>query len=340
MSVAAAIAKKIAIYLATKKGTWVVVGSIIAGLLCLALLPVIVILSMGNSMSESNKSNFDFGSMYLQQLSPEKQQQFSDMESDGQAIADALIAIDLKGEIVKAQVIYFTFFKDVNRNESFFTDFANCFKTAENDEILILLLNQTYNLKINYEEYMRTITVIKNISIDKNLFSDLKTKNNSDLVTFANNAYQTTWGYIPHTYGDVIFKAVYEKLSSEYPAEITDDCLKWIKRRCCDNFGLLKAYLWFDFESGDINPNGFGISDISVQKLYEYATVNGDVNVIPETVGLGLIKESTIGIYVGNGEVVYAKSVAEGVVKEQVSAGGWTNWFEIPYITYEKSQKK
>jgi len=340
MSVAAAIAKKIAIYLATKKETWVVIGSIIAGILCLALLPAIVILSMGNSMSEANKSNFDFGSMYVQQLSPEQQQQFSNMEADGQAIADALIAIDLKGEIVKAQVIYFTFFKDVNKNENFFAEFASIFKTAENDEMLISTLNKSYNLSIDYNKYMRTITVIKNISIDKNMFSDLKTKNSSDLVVFANNAYQTSWGYIPHTYGDVIFKAVYEKLSSEYPTEITDDCLKWIKRRCCDNFGLLKAYLWYDFESGDINPNSLGISDISVQELYGYAKVKGDINVIPETVGLGLIKENTIGIYVGNGEVVYAKSVAEGVVKEQVSAGGWTNWFEIPYITYGKSQKQ
>ena len=136
----------------------------------------------------------------------------------------------------------------------------------------------------------------------------------------------------------MIYKAVYDKLSSEYPAEITDDCLKWIKRRCCDNLGLLKAYLWYDFESGDMNPKSFAISDISAQELYGFAKVKGDISTLPNTVGIGVINGNAIGIYVGNDEVIYAKSVSEGVVKEKISDGSWTNWFEIPYISYEKTQ--
>lgn len=47
-----------------------------------------------------------------------------------------------------------------------------------------------------------------------------------------------------------------------------------------------------------------------------------------------MISGDTIGIYVGDGNVVYAKSVADGVMKEPVSAGSWTAWFEIPWIEY------
>ena len=42
----------------------------------------------------------------------------------------------------------------------------------------------------------------------------------------------------------------------------------------------------------------------------------------------------SIGIYIGNGEVIEAKSNHDGVVKTQLSEGSWTYWMQLPGITY------
>lgn len=73
---------------------------------------------------------------------------------------------------------------------------------------------------------------------------------------------------------------------------------------------------------------------MTVQELFDSATVKGSIDTIPETKGSSVLKENMIGIYVGNGNVIYAKSVKDGIVKENISAGGWTSWFEMPWIQY------
>ena len=44
--------------------------------------------------------------------------------------------------------------------------------------------------------------------------------------------------------------------------------------------------------------------------------------------------EGHIGIYIGDGKVIEAKGTKCGVVETELSAGGWTHWLKIPYITY------
>ena len=58
------------------------------------------------------------------------------------------------------------------------------------------------------------------------------------------------------------------------------------------------------------------------------------MDTLSDTVGTAVISGDTIGIYVDDGNVVYAKSAADGVMKEPVSTGSWTAWFEIPWIEY------
>lgn len=61
----AAIAKKLAVMLATDKRTWKVVGIIVGMLLFIALMPAIVLLAMGNSLSSETTKTSDFGSAWL-----------------------------------------------------------------------------------------------------------------------------------------------------------------------------------------------------------------------------------------------------------------------------------
>lgn len=51
------------------------------------------------------------------------------------------------------------------------------------------------------------------------------------------------------------------------------------------------------------------------------------MDTLSDTVGTAVISGDTIGIYVDDGNVVYAKSAADGVMKEPVSTGSWTAWF-------------
>lgn len=330
----AAIAKKLAVMLATDKRTWKVVGIIVGMLLFIALMPAIVLLAMGNSLTSETAKTSDFGAAYVQNLTPEQQQKFSQIESDGKAIADELTALNFKKEIVKAQVIYMTYFDGVKKDENFFKNYCACFKNASDDKTLINMLNSKFGISIKYEDFMSSYAVIENVSIDKNLFVNLDIKNNIDLANWAENAYETRWGYVPYADGNVLTKQFYKALKEKYADKIPSDCDKWVSRRVCDNFNLLRSYLWYDSKSRTISADNFAISDMMVQELYSSAKKKGSIDTIPNTVGIAVINGDTIGIYVGNNEVVYAKSVIDGVVKEKVSDGKWASWFEIPWITY------
>lgn len=255
------------------------------------------------------------------------------MESDGKAIADELSKLGLKTQIVKAQMIYLTYFENVSKGENFFKDNSACFKESNNEK-LIENLNKKYGLNISYEEFMRSYSVIANVSIDSNLFLNLDVKNNIDLARWAENAYETQWGYVPYTDGNVLTEEKYKEMKEKYSDEITEECDKWQSRRTTDNYNLLKSYLWYDSKSRTISKDNYSISDMTVQELYNSATVKGTIDKLPERLGTAVINGVIIGIYIGNGNVIYAKSAEDGVVKEPISDRNWTAWFEIPWIEY------
>ena len=68
--------------------------------------------------------------------------------------------------------------------------------------------------------------------------------------------------------------------------------------------------------------------------MYNNSTVNGTIDTIPETPGLGVWHEGHVGIYIGNGYVIQASGTEAGVIKTQLEGSTFTNWFEIPGITY------
>ena len=70
---AGAIAKKAAVILAKDKRTWKVVGFLAAMIIVIALLPVMVLLAIGNQLSSAQTQNIDY-SAYVQNLSAEQRQ--------------------------------------------------------------------------------------------------------------------------------------------------------------------------------------------------------------------------------------------------------------------------
>ncbi len=324
-----AIAKKLAVMLATDKRAWKAVGMILAMIIVIALLPVMFLLSMGNGLQNSNDLNLNVAE-YMQNLSPEQQVVFEQIEFDGQSIIDELTKQNSQQIIVKAQVIYLTYFENVPKEQYFFAEYCSFFMQATDDEQLINHLNERYDLQINYYEFMRSYSVIRNVSIDKYQFVNTDIMNNIDLKNWAENAYESQWGCVPNTFGNVLYENEYFGLKEQYSDKINDDCDKWISRRTADNQGLLYSYLWYDF-----NVKEFAVGEqISAQEMLNLATTKGKIDTLPETVGIVVFDGESIGICVGNGEVVYAKSIADGVVKEKIAVGGWTHWFEVSDISY------
>ena len=299
--------KKIAIYILgdkDKRGKlFVLIGSIAAGFLGLMCLPVAVLSSMGSmevEPPEIDKSLFN-ESAIMAGLSSEQQEQITNIQNQGQAIEDAITSAGVRSQTIKAQLIYMSYFEDVQNFNA--ESYANLFAVAPNDSDLIAAINSTYGLEIDYDEFMRTYTWVMNSTINEYMFSDESTKNCTDLAAWAENAHVSGWGYMNGFIG--------ERNEAD-------------RIRYADNAGLMLGYL--NYSPTD---KAFG-SDYSTLVYTE----QGGLDTMPEVAGLGLFDGSKHGVYVGNGEVVYSSESVGYVTKEPVSNGSWTSWCTYEGIEY------
>ncbi|MBQ3567146.1 MAG: hypothetical protein IJA12_08195, partial [Oscillospiraceae bacterium] len=293
--------KKITTYLSAERKTLKGAGFIAALCITIALLPVIISLATSEHFSSADTQSIDYAA-YVKNLSPEQQAQFTQMEADGKAIESELIKLGLNVQIIKAQVIYLTYFNYVERDETFFSDYCSCFEENDN-KTLINVLNQKYNLNIDYEEFMQSYTVISNITINDYLFTDAATKNKHDLAAWARNAYVSGWAYQQGAIG-------------EMDAEL--------RYRCAYNTGLILGYLRY-------NPTEkvFG-----AEPSILYYTIKGNLDTMPDEEGVVLFDGTNFGVYVGSGEVVFSSADSGCVTKASVADGAWNQWAEVTGIQY------
>ena len=308
MSSAVAVAvKKIAIYILGdehKRGkVFVAVGSIIAGFLGLMFLPIAVISSIGSMNIEQpdiDKSLFTESALF-ESLDSEQQAEIINIQNQGQAIEDAMTNAGVRDQTIKAQLIYMSYFDEV---QNFYAEsYADLFANSTNDSDLITAINSSYDLEIDYDEFIRTYTWVMNSTINEYMFTDSTTKNCADLAAWADNAYISGWGYMNGFIGE---------------RNETD------RIRYADNAGLVLGYL-------NYSPTDrvFGCDHSTL--IY---TEQGSLDTMPKVAGLGLFDGSKHGIYVGNGEVVYSSESVGYVTKEPVSNGSWTSWCTYDGVTY------
>ena len=305
-AVAAAV-KKIAIYILGdehKRGKlFVAVGSIIAGFLGLMFLPIAVISSIGSMNIEPpdiDKSLFTESALF-ESLDSEQQAEITNIQNQGQAIEDAMTNAGVRDQTIKAQLIYMSYFEDVQNFNA--ESYANLFVVAPDDSDLIAAINSTYGLDIDYDEFVRTYTFVMNSTINAFMFTDTGTKNCVDLAAWAENAFISGGGYKSGAAGE--------------RDEID-------RIRYADNAGLVLGYLNYD-----PTDKMFGCDYDTL--VY---TEQGSLDTMPETAGIGLFDGSKHGVYVGNGEVVYSSESVGYVTKEPVSNGSWTSWCTYEGIEY------
>lgn len=173
--------------------------------------------------------------------------------------------------------------------------------------------------------------------IDTSAFVDPSTKNNLDLAAWAEMAYEQHWGYVYGTWGSTLTEQLLQTKAGQYPTDVGGNMeyirTRWMGRRVADCIGLIKGYCWYTPSAG-FEYCGNGMPDIGANKMYENASVKGEIGTIPETPGLAVWVKGHIGVYVGDGWVIEAMSTVDGVRKTRIEDRPWTHWLRIPYIDY------
>ena len=161
----------------------------------------------------------------------------------------------------------------------------------------------------------------------------------STRLEYAVQAWESGWGYVWGTFGNVLTESLLEYKVEQYPDGVGDHeafiRTHWLGGRATDCVGLIKGYGWLDSDTLTIKYGTNGMPDIGANSMYHNATVTGPIDTMPDTPGLAVWMEGHIGVYIGNGEVIEASSTRRGVVKTQLAGRGWTAWLEVPYISYD-----
>lgn len=177
------------------------------------------------------------------------------------------------------------------------------------------------------------------VEIDPAIFSSPATKNAADLAAYVTNAYNSGWGYVWGTFGQVLTESALESKIEQYPDDVgvCEDFIRehWVGRRTTDCVGLIKSYSWYDVGSDSLVYNSNDMPDISANQMYYAAAESGPIATMPEIPGLAVWSDGHIGVYIGNGQVIEAMGTMYGVVKTQMTGNRWTCWLKIPYILYE-----
>lgn len=157
-------------------------------------------------------------------------------------------------------------------------------------------------------------------------------------MKWVTQAAEKGWGYVQGTCGAKLDEQLLAIKISQYPIEVEEkvDLIRqmWLGKRTADSVGLIKGYVWFDAETKSIRQGTNGLFDTTANELFEIAEEKGEIETLPEMSGMILWRDGCVGVYVGNGEVVYSAGTEKGVIRESVSLEAWTNWFKLKNIEY------
>lgn len=321
--------KKVATYILTDKKALKVVGMIIGIVIVIIIMPIIALIGLFSG-------TVDIDTDRLHQMIQENQSQ---MAENWTAVETAMTNAGYDSmRIQEAQTLYVFALYDFADESGFATKFVDCFETEQTDAELIENVNSVFGTNIVVQDFTNAMASTRNAYINTSHYVDPNTKNNLDLVKWSEFAADKGWGYVYGTYGTVLDTSLFESKIQQYPDEVGghQDFIKenWLGKRTADCVGLIKGYSWYDVQGQTTILVSNGMPDIGADTMYENATEKGTIDTIPETLGLAVWKEGHIGVYIGEGKVVEAFGTTTGVIRSELSNGGWTHWLKIPYITY------
>ena len=280
-----------------RKKLWLILFSVIAGLLGMMCLPFIVLCCMHEtSVPEVSISDIDL-TEFTENID---KGQAEKLEIMGNVIAETMAVRGLQKQTVKAQLIWLSFFQD--REITDISKYADIFSCPD-DRVVINRLNENYRLNIDYEEFMRSYTLIMNTTVNPYLFTNPETKNSADLASWAENAWVSGWGFDFGTKGEISPEKHY---------------------RTTDNVGLIMGYL-------DYHPDEKTFSD-DFDTLYY--TEHSSLDSMPDIAGIGVYNGEEFGIYIGNGQVIFCSESIGHAEKTALHCGIWSSWCTFDAIEY------
>ena len=139
------------------------------------------------------------------------------------------------------------------------------------------------------------------------------------------------------TFGQGASKALYNQKKNQYPKQY-----EWEydgeNAKVHDCVGLIKGYLWSE-NSEDMNPLYDPAQDKSANAMYTACKTKGEMVTMPEVPGILVFFPGHVGVYIGDGEVIEARSRRYGVYKTKLAERPWKTWGYCPYVTYGAEQK-
>ena len=329
----AAVAKKVIAYVVTDKKAMKVVGGIVLGVIVIICMPIAALLGIFSGGIEIDTNR-------LQEMLQENQtvlmEHWSDVET---GLTDA--GYD-SSRIQEAQLLYVFSLYEYVEDTDFADKFVGCFAAEQTDAELIANVNSAFGTNISVDEFSSAMSATRNAYINTANYTDPTTKNNLDLVLWAENAADKGWGYVYGTYGTVLDNSLLDSKITQYPEEVggNEEFIRenWLWKRTADCVGLIKGYSWYDAETQKTLLVSNEMPDIGADTMYENATEKGTIDTIPEIPGLAVWKEGHIGVYIGGGKVVEAYGTTTGVIRSELADGGWSHWLKIPYINYVEQE--
>ena len=333
-TVAAAL-KKIAVALLTDEKARHKICAFILSVFAAVFMPLAALLALFQGKVE-------FSAEQLEQIAAnidvEEAAKLATVQDTLDAIEEAMDEADQDERYEEAQVLYLLALYDYSEEDDFVDRLVACFEEDQTDYELIDKVNEEFGTDIDPAEYVMVVSGMRDTTINPFIFTDPSTKNSTDLVAWAEEAYSDGWGYVWGTYGLILTQNSFEYLCEQDPKHVGkySDFIQesWVGRRTADCVGLIKSYLWYNPETRQIEWGYGGAEDVGANKMYKSATESGPISEMPDIPGLGVWHNGHVGIYVGNGFVIQAMGTKYGVVKTRLEGSNFTNWFKIPGVTY------
>lgn len=113
-------------------------------------------------------------------------------------------------------------------------------------------------------------------------------------------------------------------------------CARWLGRRAADGPGLVNAVR---------RHLGGGCRNLSAQGLYDSCPKRGSIDTMPPVPGCLVFawnanrrRVGHVGVYTGNGWVIHAAGVRQGVIKAKLR--GWSHWGLPGWMEYDLPQEE